>query len=138
MITEWGMSDRLGFLYYGDDPIANQPRFDFGMGKEFSDKTSEAIDEEAKRIIDEACADARRLIQENRAGLEAVAQALLKYETLSGEEIRRVMAGETLDRPTVADLIAVEQDRRPEALPVARPVQKPPSDPQTGPLPTPA
>ena len=138
MITEWGMSDRLGFLYYGDDPIANRPRFDFGMGKEFSDKTSEAIDEEARRIIDAACVDARRLIQENRAGLEAVAQALLKYETLSGEEIRRVMAGETLDRPTVADLIAVEQDRRPEALPVARPVQKPPTDPQTGPLPTPA
>ena len=136
IITEWGMSSRLGFVYYGDDALTRTPRFDFGAGKEFSDKTTELIDEEVKQIIDVAYIDTRRVIHENRVGLEAVAQALLKYETLSGEEVRQIMAGETLDRPTVADLIANEQARRPEHPPLARPVQKPDKD--TGPLPSPA
>ena len=138
MITEWGMSDRLGFVYYGDDQLGPPPKMDLGLGKDFSDKTSEVIDEEVKRIIDGAYADTRRLIEENRDKLEVVAQALLKYETLSGEEVHQIMAGETLDRPTVADLIDAEQACRPEAAPVARPVREPPSDPQAGPLPTPA
>ncbi len=138
MITEWGMSDRLGFVYYGEDQLpGGLPRFDFGQNKDFSDKTSEIIDEEVKRIIDAAYADARRLIADNRDKLEAVAQALVKYETISGEEVHRIMAGETLDRPTVADLIAFEQDRRQDALPIARPVQRP-RDESTGPLPSPA
>ncbi len=136
MITEWGMSDRLGFVYYGEDNALRRVPFDLGLPRELSDKTAELIDEEVKRLIDAAYADTRRLIQENRDKLEAVAQALLKYETLSGEEVRQIMAGEPLERPTVADLIAAEQSRRTEAPPVARPVQKPPEE--TGPLPTPA
>ncbi|MCK4340538.1 MAG: ATP-dependent zinc metalloprotease FtsH [Phycisphaerae bacterium] len=137
MITEWGMSDQLGFVFYGDESLTGRPTFDFGQGKDFSDKTAELIDEEVKRIIDEAYADTRRLIEENRDQLEAVAQALLKYETLTGEEVRQIMAGQTLDKPTVADLIAVEQDRRSDAPPIARPVQQPPGE-ETGPLPSPA
>jgi cell division protease FtsH len=137
MITDWGMSDRLGFVYYGDEPT---PRgmVELNFGKEMSTKTAEAIDEEVKRIIDEAYADTRRLLDENRDKLEAVAQALLKYETLDGEEVSALLRGETLDRPTVADLIAEEQARRkPEKPPVARPVEQPP-DEETGALPSPA
>jgi cell division protease FtsH len=137
MITEWGMSERLGFVYYGDEPVTSRPRLDFGLSREFSEKTSQAIDEEVKRLIDTAYADARRLVHENRDKLEAIAQALLKYETLTGEEIRRLLAGERLDRPTVGELIASEQERRQEGLPVARPVTPPPNA-QAGPLPTPA
>ncbi len=136
MITEWGMSDRLGFVYYGDQPLARPPT-DFSLTKEFSDKTTEVIDEEVRRIIEAAYAEARRLVEDNRDKLEAVAQALLKYETLSGEEVHQIMAGETLDRPTVADLIAAEQEHRSEAPPVARPIQQPP-DEDTGPVPSPA
>jgi cell division protease FtsH len=136
MVTEWGMSDRLGFVYYGDDPVGRQMRPDFGLTKEFSDQTARMIDEEVKRIVDAAYADTRRLIEAHRPQLEAVAQALLKYETLSGEEVRAVMAGESLNKPTVADLIAAEQGRRAET-PVARPVQRPP-DTEAGPLPSPA
>jgi len=62
----------------------------------------------------------------------------LKYETLDGEEVRALLRGETLDRPTVADLIAEEQARRqPEPPPIARPVEQPP-DEEAGPLPSPA
>jgi cell division protease FtsH len=137
MITEWGMSDRLGFVYYGDESLSRRQQMDFGMTKDFSDKTSETIDEEVKRLIDGACAETRRMIEESREQLEAVGQALLKYETLSGEEVRQIMAGGTVDKPTVADLIAAEQGRRPSA-PVARPIQKPATDQDAGPLPSPA
>jgi cell division protease FtsH len=141
MVTEWGMSDQLGFVFYGDN-LPNRPlALDLAASKDVSDKTTELIDEEIKRLIDTAYADARRLIETHREQLEALAQALLKYETLSGEEVRRIMAGDTLDRPTVADLIAAEQGRRGSAgttagdVVDARPVQKPP---ETGPLPSPA
>ena len=138
MITEWGMSDRLGFVYYGDETLGHQMRPDFGLTKDFSDKTSETIDEEVKRLIDMAYADTRRLIEAHRTQLEAVAQALIKYETLSGEEVSRIMAGESLDRPTVTDLIAAEQSRRTNSPLVARPVQSPRPGDTTGPIPSPA
>jgi len=139
MVVEWGMSERLGFVHWGDELAPQQHLFNLGLTKELSQKTAEIVDEEVKRIIDAAYADARRLLEGHREQLEAIAQGLLKYETLSGEEVRKVLAGETLNMPTVADLIAAEQDRqRPESQLVARPVQRPPSDGEVGPLPTPA
>ncbi|MFH1745706.1 MAG: ATP-dependent zinc metalloprotease FtsH [Planctomycetota bacterium] len=138
MVTEWGMSDLVGFVYCGDEPLSPRGGMELGLGKEVSPKTAELIDQETKRIIDEAYADTRRLLQENRAGLDAIAQALLKYETLDGDEVRQLIAGETLDRPTVADLIEAEQNRRQDAPPVARPVKQPPPDEEPGTLPSPA
>ncbi|HUU98103.1 MAG TPA: ATP-dependent zinc metalloprotease FtsH [Phycisphaerae bacterium] len=139
MITEWGMSERLGFVYHGDEhqPMGLLPAL--SGNKEMSDKTAELIDEEVKRIIDEAYADTRRMIEEHRGKLEALAQALVKYETLDGDEVRAIIAGESLDKPTVADLIEAEQEkRRSEAAPpLARPVEQPP-DSEPGPLPSPA
>ena len=138
MITDWGMSDRLGFVYYGEDDSGRSP-FEFNASREFSDQTSRTIEEEVKRVIDEAYADTRRLIEENSTVIEAVAKALLKYETLDGEEVRRLIKGETIDRPTVADLIATEQGRRQTgpSAPMARPVEQPP-DGEIGPMPSPA
>ncbi len=136
MVTEWGMSNQLGFVYYGDEPSGRGRLAEFGLGKEFSDETARVIDEEVKRIVNEAYEDSRRLIAENRERLEAIAKSLLKYETLEGEEVRRIIRGETIDRPTVADLIAAEQSRR-QSPPLARPV-KPQADGEAGPLPSPA
>ncbi|MFO0839570.1 MAG: ATP-dependent zinc metalloprotease FtsH [Phycisphaerae bacterium] len=135
MVTEWGMSDQLGFVYYGEDP--QQRVIEFMPNSERSDEVARLIDGEIKRIIDAAYADTRRLLNENREKLEGVAQALLKYETLDGDEVRRIMAGEKLDKPTVADLISAEQERRQPVAVVARPVQQPPAD-EAGPLPSPA
>ncbi len=137
MVTEWGMSDKVGFLYRGDEPLNPRGAWDFTLNRDFSQKTGEVIDEETKRIIDTAYADTRRIVEANRDKLEAIAQALLKYETLDGDDVRKLVAGEALDRPTVADLIAAEQTRRQDA-PLARPVKQPPSDEQTGPVPSPA
>ena len=128
------MSDKLGFVYYGEDQ--QKAGFDFGMGKEFSDKTSETIDAEVKRIIDTAYDETRRILAENSDKLAALADALLKYETLDGDEVRRIIAGEKLDKPTMADLIAAEQQRRGEPPPMARPIERPGD--AAGPLPSPA
>ena len=137
MITDWGMSERLGFVAYNPDRPPGP--FELGGAKEFSDKTAELIDGEIKRIIDVAYADTQRVLEVHREQLEAVAQALLKYETLDGEEVRRVIAGESIERPTVADLIDAEQNRRgPQAPPMARPVEKPADEGEAGPLPSPA
>lgn len=123
MVTDWGMSDQLGFVFYGE---GREKFLDFGASKEFSEKTNEMIDREVKRIIDEAYADTRRILAENRSQLEAIAQALLKYETLEGDEVRALINGETLDKPTVADLISAEQSRRrAEPPPMARPIERP-------------
>lgn len=135
MVTEWGMSDKLGFVYYGEE-MATRNGFEIGNVKDHADRTSEMIDTEIKRIIDLAYEDTRRMIEENRERLDAIAQALLKYETIDGDEVRKLIAGETIDRPTVADLIAAEQSRR-NSAPMARPLQAPP-DNEAGPLPSPA
>ncbi len=137
MITEWGMSDLLGFVYYGDQALAQRGWADMSGGNDFSDRTSELIDAEIKRIVDIAYQDTQRIIAENRERLETIAQALLKYETLDGEEVRALIRGEKLDKPTLNDLIALEQDRRRADPPVARPITQPPPD-EMGPLPSPA
>ena len=132
------MSERLGFVYYGDEPIGPSRRAEFGFGKEISDESARVVDEEVKRIVDAAYADTRQMIEANRERLEAIADALVKYETLDGEEVRKIVAGQTIDRPTVADLIAAEQTRRDQLPPVARPVKQPPLDEEPGSLPSPA
>jgi cell division protease FtsH len=139
MVTEWGMSERLGFVYYGEEPLPSGTLRSLAGIPERSPATAQLIDDEVRRIIDEAFTDTRRLIEANRDKLEAVAQALLRYETLDGEEIRRLLAGESIDKPTIADLIAAEQERRqPEsAPPLARPISEPPRE-GAGPVPSPA
>ncbi len=136
MVTDWGMSDRLGFVRYGEDP--NRGMVELPGGKEFSDRTSEVIDAEVKRIIDEAYIDTRRILDEHRTALDEVAKALLRYETLDGEEVRALLRGEKLDKPTVSDLIAAETARRQDGVPLARPVEPKRPEEGAGPVPSPA
>jgi cell division protease FtsH len=63
-----------------------------------SNETAQQIDKEIRRIVEEGYARAKHLLDENRQQLEMLAQALLEYETLSGDEIKKVIAGETIDR----------------------------------------
>jgi len=106
MVLDWGMSRRLGLVHYSRDETSMMP--DFGQ-KEYSDTTAEAIDEEVKAIIDGAHRTTRELLDSNRDGLDRLAQALLKYETLGADEVRQILDGKTLDKPTVADLLDIEQ-----------------------------
>ncbi|MBL4697314.1 MAG: hypothetical protein JKX70_00625 [Phycisphaerales bacterium] len=92
MILEWGMSAKLGFINYAGEDT----RESFIPDKDYSDDTARVIDEETRRIVDEAYKDAERMLMENWDKVEAVAQALLKYETLMADEVHKLMRGESL------------------------------------------
>ncbi|MDD5458528.1 MAG: ATP-dependent zinc metalloprotease FtsH [Phycisphaerae bacterium] len=109
MVVTWGMSDKLGLISYENDSGMNNEYYVMPGEKDYSEKTAELIDGEIKRIIDEAYARATEIIKENKDTLERIEKALLKYETLSAEDVKRIVDGEELARPTVADLIAAEQ-----------------------------
>jgi cell division protease FtsH len=111
MIREWGMNDRVGFVYYGDDD--SRPNFmgGFGEGKEYSEETARIIDEEIKKLIDTLFEETRKILETNRERVEALAKALIKYETLDSQDVDRIMRGDNLTRPTVSDLLEREQSR---------------------------
>ena len=104
MVLEWGMSDRLGFVFYSPDPTRESMLID----KDYSPETARIIDEEIKRLIDAAYAETERVVDENWDKIEAVANALLEYETLQGDELDAIMRGESITRATVTDLLAEE------------------------------
>jgi cell division protease FtsH len=139
MITEWGMNDRLGFVFYGEDE--NKPDFmGMGAGREHSDETSKIIDEEVKSMIDRLYEDTRKLLETNRGPIEAMAKALIKYETLDASDVDRIMRGDTLTKPTVSELLERESAKTDKPATVIQPPENR-SDPDIrlggGPLPTP-
>jgi len=138
MVRDWGMNERLGFVFYGEDD-QRTAMFDIGGGREYSEQTQQAIDEEVKKLIDVLYEETRQLLEANRERVEAIAKALLKYETLDSNEIDRIMRGENLTRPTVSDLLEKEQNR-PERSTVIAPAADPKEPDVTfggGPLPAP-
>ena len=102
MVCEWGMSDKLGMVEYGE---GDQPVFlarDMSnKSRNYSDETAKTIDAEIKRFIDDAYNEAERILIENRATVELIANALLEYETLDASHIQDLIDhGEMKDPPT--------------------------------------
>ena len=93
MVTEWGLSDKLGFLAYE----ANEQEVFLGRSvsqqKNLSDKTASIVDTEIRRISDEVYGDAEKLLKKYSKQLKSVAEALLEYETLNGEQIQDLCKG---------------------------------------------
>jgi cell division protease FtsH len=114
MVVTWGMSDALGPISYGSDMNGKDLAFVVQTEREYSEKTAEAIDGEVKRIMGDAYDRAKHLIEENRDKLERIASALLKYETLDAEDMKLILEGAELDKPTVGDLLAAEQAKNKE------------------------
>jgi len=104
MVLDWGMSERLGFVQYSPDPNREAIFAD----RDYSQDTARIIDEEVKRLIDSAYSDTERIIDENWSKVEAIANALLDYETLQAEELEKLMRGEEISRVTVNDLLDQE------------------------------
>ncbi|HEX8323292.1 MAG TPA: ATP-dependent zinc metalloprotease FtsH [Tepidisphaeraceae bacterium] len=102
MVREWGMNDRLGFVFYGEDE--QKAQFMPTGQPEYSQETAKAIDEEVKKLIDGLYEETRQILEANRDKTDAIAKALIKYETLDANEIDRLMRGETITKPTVSDL----------------------------------
>jgi cell division protease FtsH len=112
MVREWGMNDRLGFVYYGEDDSRPNMLGGFGDGREYSEETAKAIDEEVKKLIDNLYDQTRRLLEANRDKVDAIAKALVHHETLDSSDIDRIMRGESLNKPSVRDLLEKESTRR--------------------------
>jgi cell division protease FtsH len=99
MVTQWGMSDAMGPMVYGE----NEGEIFLGRSvtthKNVSETTMQKVDAEIRRIVDEQYAIARRLIEENREKIEVMAKALLEWETLDAEQIADIMEGKAPRSP---------------------------------------
>ena len=132
MVLEWGMSDRVGFVNYA----GNQNREMMLGDKEYSDDTARVIDEEVRKIVDAAYDDSTRLVESHWEQVASVAEALLRYETLSRDEVEQLMRGEKLDKPTVADLLSAEAAKT--TPPAAPEIADDPDEDLGGMIPSPA
>jgi cell division protease FtsH len=91
MVTKWGLSDRLGPIAYGEEDeggFRGMPQ-----AKNFSNNTAHTIDEEVRAIIDRNYERTRQILVENLDKLHKMTDALMKYETIDAEQVRRIMLG---------------------------------------------
>ncbi len=100
MVTEFGFSDKLGPLRYSDNEEEVFLGHSVAQRKNVSDATAKVIDEEIRRIIEEGEATARGILTEHLDELHALAKGLLEFETLSADEIRKIIRGEKIVRDT--------------------------------------
>lgn len=95
MVCEWGMSDKLGAVAYDERSEAGAY---LGMSgyheKKYSEVTAKAIDDEVRRIVDEAHETAEKIIQERREEVELMAMMLIEFETLDAEDVRKILSGQ--------------------------------------------
>ena len=98
MVTRWGMSDALGPLQYAEPEEEVFLGYSVNRQRQMSNETAQAIDAEIRKVVEDGYTRAKTLLTENSSELESLAQALLEYETLSGDEIKKVLAGESIDR----------------------------------------
>jgi cell division protease FtsH len=110
MVTHWGMSDELGTMVYGE----NEGEVFLGRSitthKSVSEATLQKVDQEVRRIIDTQYKLARKLLEDNREKVEAMAKALLEWETLDAEQISDVMAGKPPRPPKPSSSVAKPSD----------------------------
>ncbi len=101
MVTQWGMSDALGPMVYGE----NEGEVFLGRSitthKNVSETTLQKVDAEIRRIVDEQYKVARKLIEDNRDKIEAMAKGLLEYETLDSDQLADIMAGKPPRPPKI-------------------------------------
>ncbi len=99
MICEWGMSDTMGPLTFGKKEEQIFLGREIAQHQDYSEETAIRIDQEVKRVVMENYKRSRSLLEENRAVLVKMAEALLVHEVLDGAQVRRLVAGMSLDDP---------------------------------------
>ena len=118
MVCELGMSEKVGPIKYTEDDENPFLGREFRLGN-LSQRTLEMIDEEVRSIIEDQYAKARALLVGHRAGLDAVAAALLKHETLSGEEVAAIVRGDNLEEYREAQRRRRKEQEKPARRPAA-------------------
>jgi cell division protease FtsH len=117
MVCKYGMSERLGPVSYGDEGQDVFLGRDFVMRKDYSEEKAREIDQEVERLLHSLYAEAKQILEENRATLDRVTEALLERETLEAVDLRRLLAGEPLPPLPVPPVTAggeAPARRRPE------------------------
>lgn len=119
MVCTFGMNDKIGPIRYGEHHEQMHVRMDAPPSQSYSQETANDIDSEVKRLVFEAHDRAKKILQEQRSNLEALAQALLEKETLSIEEIRVLLGMPPLtdDAPRGVDISADELNTAGDVLP---------------------
>jgi cell division protease FtsH len=112
MVTKWGLSDKLGPLTYAEESGEIFLGRQVTQHKQVSDETAHVIDVEVRRVIDTAYRKAQNILETNRDKLDAMAQALIKYETIDENQIKDIMAGRAPKPPD-----SIEPRNRPGSRP---------------------
>ena len=94
MVTEWGMSDKVGTVFHGGSQEVFLGR-DYQSQHSYSETVAAQIDAEIKRLIDEAHAKAVKVLTENRKMLDTMARVLIECETIYAEEVEMIINGAT-------------------------------------------
>ena len=123
MVTQWGFSDVLGTVSYGENEQEVFLGHSVARSQNVSEETSRIIDAEVKRLVTDGWNEARKILKKKSGDLEKLAQALLEYETLSGDEIRDLLEKGILP------------NRDESSFPVAGPSVSVPITPATEPAP---
>ena len=98
MVTQWGYSKDLGLVAYGDNQEEVFLGHSVARQQNVSEETAQIIDEEIRRLVHEGYETAKKILKRKSKDLEALAQGLLEYETLSGEEIAELLKGNPPNR----------------------------------------
>jgi cell division protease FtsH len=98
MVTKWGLSDKVGPLDFSESEDS-ATGYSMQRSKPMSDETARLIDSEVKRFVEQGLARARQILTDHEDQLHLIAGALLELETLTGEEIKRLISGQGIDRP---------------------------------------
>jgi cell division protease FtsH len=121
MVCNWGMSDALGMIEYGEGQSEVFLARDISSQRNYSEATQQLIDNEVRKLTDKAYEEATRLITENRDKLEVIAQGLLEYETLDGSHIQEIMdTGEIQNPPSAPTPPDIPEEPKEEEEPAAK------------------
>ncbi len=99
MVCEWGMSEKLGMVEYGEHEDYVFLGRELTRNRDYSEATAEEIDHEVRRLLDDAYQTAKQALIANRDHLDAIAKALLEYETLDGSQIKELIEHGELRNP---------------------------------------
>src|SRR5262249_36579282 len=115
MVTRWGYSEELGLVAYGDNNDEVFLGMQVNRTQNVAEATAQKIDAEVKRLVDQGYQEAKRILTEKAEDHRRLAEALLEYESLTGDEITKVLRAENLDRPEAQ---AAPPAPPPPALPI--------------------
>jgi cell division protease FtsH len=122
MVTQWGMSERLGPRTFGRKEEMIFLGREISDQRNYSDKIAEEIDEEVRQIVDKAYQTARKLLTEHRDKLDTIVKALLEEETIEGEVLASVLSGAGLpERPNATGEPPAEEPTTEPKKPVTPP-----------------